>query len=535
LQQEDGSFTSREKDCEGMFSKFYRNLFFDPDKEVDIVPPSLDKGEPSITHQEVQDAISRLRWQRAPGWDGINGAMVKAGGNVMANFLTLFLNKCIRDGVFPDDFRLGIMIPSLKPNKPPGTPSSFRTITLLSTVRNVLTSIWAKRACKMTTSIVRSSQCGFRPGVSTADAVFVMRCVAERSKLGDWKAYASMLDMSRAFDSVDRAKLIQRVHDTGLPVVGLASLLSSTKIRIMVNSFIGPEWMVNVGTVQGDSWSPVGFNIYAEGSLRKFDLVIQERKQVMDKSKTSKVPFSSLQYADDTALLHSNKEELKIMEEVLASVLKEDGLMLNESKTERAVFEKNNDDWKSMKYLGSRIDSVCDINARIHLANVSFASIKWTKHRLDIRLILFKTIVLAVLLYNSALWTLTAKMEKILDVWQRKKLRFIFRIFYPARITNKELLKRAKCKNLSTICRKKRLQWLGHVIRLGEGAIANQALMFARNIGDITKPRGRPPTRWVNVIDKDLCMVDMTFAQAMSAAQDRQKWKSVINKLDRCS
>jgi len=57
---------------------------------------------------------------------------------------------------------------------------------------------------------------------------------------------------------------------------------------------------------------------------------------------------------------------------------------------------------------------------------------------------------------------------------------------------------------ISVTCRKRRLLWLGHIIREGPGSASYEALRMAIDTSDIKRPRGRPTLRWIDNIKNDI-------------------------------
>ena len=71
-----------------------------------------------------------------------------------------------------------------------------------------------------------------------------------------------------------------------------------------------------------------------------------------------------------------------------------------------------------------------------------------------------------VFLYNSELWTLTKKLENTVNTFQRRHLRKILVIHWPKKITNIELDTKPKTEEWSTTVQRRRINWLGHLMRL---------------------------------------------------------------------
>ena len=84
---------------------------------------------------------------------------------------------------------------------------------------------------------------------------------------------------------------------------------------------------------------------------------------------------------------------------------------------------------------------------------------------------------------------------------------------------------------VSQMCRRLRLNWLGHVIREGEGAASYEALRKAVNIEDIDgKRRGwKSQKRWVDVVNEDLEKVGLNIVATKTAAKDRKAWAATVD------
>jgi hypothetical protein len=72
--------------------------------------------------------------------------------------------------------------------------------------------------------------------------------------------------------------------------------------------------------------------------------------------------------------------------------------------------------------------------------------------------------------YGREAWTVTNKMEKMLMTWERKILRKIYGLTYENghwRIKiNSELESKYKSQDIVSVIKVRRLEWLGHIIRM---------------------------------------------------------------------
>ena len=116
---------------------------------------------------------------------------------------------------------------------------------------------------------------------------------------------------------------------------------------------------------------------------------------------------------------------------------------------------------------------------------------------------LYKTIIRPAVTYGAATWTVTNKTEKMLMTWERKILR---KIYGPTeengqwRIkTNLELVTKYKSQDIVTVIKIRRLEWLGHVIRMNETRCVKK--IFEGKL-EGRRGRGRPRLRWIDDLRK---------------------------------
>jgi hypothetical protein len=107
--------------------------------------------------------------------------------------------------------------------------------------------------------------------------------------------------------------------------------------------------------------------------------------------------------------------------------------------------------------------------------------------------------------YGAETRTLTSKIEKMLMTWDRKILR---KIYGPTKEngqwrikTNAELIIKYKSQDIITVINIRRLEWLGHVIRMDETGSVKK--IFEGKLGG-RRGRGRPRLRWINDVEDDL-------------------------------
>ena len=140
------------------------------------------------------------------------------------------------------------------------------------------------------------------------------------------------------------------------------------------------------------------------------------------------------------------------------------------------------EDVQTFVYLGSKIaakgEADVDVQARLNKALGIFNKLGpiWRSNtiRNEVKLRLYSSIVVPTAIYACETWRRTANLERKLNVFHRKCLRRILRISWRDHVTNAELLRRARQKNLQTIVNERRLKMAGHVMRLPQEGLREQ-------------------------------------------------------------
>ena len=196
------------------------------------------------------------------------------------------------------------------------------------------------------------------------------------------------------------------------------------------------------------------------------------------------------------------------------------------------------EDVQTFVYLGSKIaakgEADVDVQARLNKALGIFNKLGpiWRSNtiRNEVKLRLYSSIVVPTAIYACETWRRTANLERKLNVFHRKCLRRILRISWRDHVTNAELLRRARQKNLQTIVNERRLKMAGHVMRLPQRRPARTALDWVPP--NLRRGRGRPKKTWRSTLIEDLGTANLTLVEEIRTAQNRNNWRLIV---DLCS
>jgi len=228
---------------------------------------------------------------------------------------------------------------------------------------------------------------------------------------------------------------------------------------------------------------------------------------------------NNIRYADDTLLFADSVTDLQLLLETLNNHSHNHGLELNLKKTKFMIITKKDNVYadltisntqiervRSYKYLGAWItdtnDQTKEIKTRIEIARQAFIKMKkflcCRDIALKLRIRMLRCYVFSVLLYGMEAWTLKQSNIKNIEAFEMWCYRRILKISWTERITNKAvLLKMEKdCELLNTI-KKRKLEYLGHIMRgskysllrlivqgkiIGKRSIGRRRISWLRNL-----------------------------------------------------
>ena len=121
------------------------------------------------------------------------------------------------------------------------------------------------------------------------------------------------------------------------------------------------------------------------------------------------------------------------------------------------------------------------------------------------------------------------------NIFQRNLLRKIINTKWPRKITNENLYKITNSIPWDIKIRKRRLRWLGHLMRLHPETPVRKSL--SEFIKPDKKPKGRPKTNWIQIICNDLKYIinfkdlENGFKNLEQLCKNRDYWRNLIERL----
>ena len=524
--------------------------------------------EPTLT--EVEISIKQLASGKAAGADGIPPDIYKHGGAAIRKQLLSLYKQCWMEGAIPQDFKDADLVHLYKNKGDSKVCDNHRGISLLSIAGKIYARILLNRLMEHIQAIglIPESQNGFMPGRSTIDPCFSLRLLQEKCMLHGQDLYLLFIDLTKAFDTVNRSGLWSLLEKIGCPdhfIKMIRAFHDNMKVTVREGNKRAEPFVVTNGTKQGCVLAPTLFSIFFSLMLfiafkntstgidviHRFDRGLCQTNNVHFKARTkvTKAKIREFLYADDCALAACSQEDLQELTDHFASAAAKFGLTISLKKTE-AIGQSahksriadphiiiNGKPIKSVdnfKYLGSIVSRDCsmepELSARIAKANSAFNKLDkrlWSKSgiRLETKVMVYRAVVLSCLLYGSEAWTLNAKQIRRLERFHQKCLRSICRIKWYHKIPDFEVLDRCKTSSLQTFLDKNKLRWTGHVIRMDESRTP-KILLYGR----VDKGGARQGNHltYLNSVKSLLREYQIDSSTLEEHARNRNAWRSEV-------
>ena len=241
-----------------------------------------------LTPVEVSECLKIIRGLKNShtSLDQISVPIFKEFINFFIDPLIVIINICLKKGYFPNQLKLAKIIPIFKKGDK-SDPNNYRPISILPFISKILEKCIHTRLISFLdcSNILSPNQFGFRPGISTSDAL--LKFMEFQYEALNMKRYSCniFVDFRKAFDTVNHTILLRKLEAYGIrgPAFHLfENYLKNRRQYVSIENFSSDEITINQGIPQGSILGPLLFLVY-----------------VNELPKVSKY-FKTILFADDT-------------------------------------------------------------------------------------------------------------------------------------------------------------------------------------------------------------------------------------------
>jgi hypothetical protein len=508
--------------------------------EGDISPvySNLDINDGPFTREEYAKVKSSLKSGKSAGPDNIPPEVYKSCE--LDDIILSICNLALMKNEKPVQWSLSNIIPVPKSGNLSCT-DNYRGISLTCIITKLYNRMILNRIRSAIDPKLRYNQNGFRPKRTTVAQILALRRIIEEVKRNNLTAVLTFIDFKKAFDSINRSKMMKILKAYGVPpnlLRAIKEIYTNTRAKVITPDGETEEFDIFAGVLQGDTLAPFLFIIVLDYAMRQATGGMETNLGFTITPKRSRrtpaVTLTDLDFADDICLLcnqiHQAQELLSRVETECGKV----GLGLNAKKTEVMTYNisgheplktnagntlKEVDDFK---YLGSWMDSTdADILRRKALAWRALNNMTkiWKSHMSrQVKLSLFLATVESILLYGCETWTMTKALEKSLDGCYTRMLSAVLNISWRQHMSNDELY--GELPRASNKIAARRMELAGHCYRHPELATSRLILWEP---GHGHRQRGRQRMTYVDVMRRDANAE--TSSELASCMKNREDWK----------
>lgn len=220
-------------------------------------------GLSKVKESDICKILKDLNAGKATGLDNLSARFVNDAAEIIACPLTNIINISIQHGVFPNDLKLARVIPIYKKNNKTEV-GNYRPVSILNVFSKVLERVVHDQLYKYLheANLFYTFQSGFRESFSTDSCLLhltdIIRMEMDKGNLTGM----ILLDLQKAFDTVNHTILIKKLKALGLNISALnwfTSYLSDRKQLVNISGVTSGFEKITCGVPQGSIIGPLLF------------------------------------------------------------------------------------------------------------------------------------------------------------------------------------------------------------------------------------------------------------------------------------
>nr|VZI25284.1 unnamed protein product [Spirometra erinaceieuropaei] len=275
----------------------------------------------------------------------------KHGGPLLMDHLTALFQEMWRQGEVPQDFKDATIVHLYKRKGNRQVCDNHSGISLLNIAGKIFARILLNRLNNhLEQSLLPESQCGFRRHRGTMDMIFAARQLQEKCQEMRTHLYSTFVDLTKAFDTVNREGLWKIMQKFGCPerfTQMVRQLHDGMMARVTDNGAVSEAFAVTNGVKQGCVLAPTLFSLMFSAMLMdayrderpgiriayRTDGRLLNQRRMNFQSRVSTATVHELLFADDCALNTTSEAEIQRSMDLFSAACENFGLVINTQKT----------------------------------------------------------------------------------------------------------------------------------------------------------------------------------------------------------
>ena len=524
LQALDGSIVKTKEEISVRWRQHFHQLLNEPGGaaiDIQAYLPTARVIEESLgapfVMRELLLAFDKMKRRKATGEDGLPSEFFNyVESNELMRLILKLVNVMLTDGVVENVLKDAIIAYLFKKGEVTDC-NNYRGLSLLAHIGKVFERMIHCRLDEYVErlNILPESQCGFRRERSTIDMIFCSRRVTEYFREKSRLLFKCFVDLTKAYDKVDRDVLWMVLSALGIPQL-LINLIKAfhegAAAKVRVEGELSDPFDLKVGLKQGSIFSPLLFNIFFGAAILAIlirleklgvPIVFSMRGEIFDLARLRRLAevdyrlIVELMFADDCAVLAESEKDMQSIMNVFDEVCVAFGQAISVKKTEIMVIAPRGvavpaprvtiggvvlKVVRTFKYLGSTendvgtMDDEIQIRVQRMVAGFSQLDARVFSNRdlgLKVKLRVFHTCVVEGGIYAAATWNCSSAHLQKLESCQFRLLRKICRLSWKDFASYEDIIQLAARVGVVILpleCRIRhaRLKYLGHVERMAD-------------------------------------------------------------------
>ena len=193
---------------------------------------------------------------------------LKVFGEAHGDILLKMINGIFCENVYPEDWNLNYLKPIYKKGDILD-PDNYRGIAIGSSFAKLYSLILLNRLIEFIDEkgLISPNQIGFMNSHRTSDHNFLLQTLIEKSKVQKKKLYVAFIDFKKAYDTVNRCLLFNRLRQVGISGAfyrNIVQMYNNTQYTIKTSKGSLEPILSNLGLRQGCPLSPMLFNLFID-------------------------------------------------------------------------------------------------------------------------------------------------------------------------------------------------------------------------------------------------------------------------------